>query len=859
MIRWLAVFVLLFAEAASAQSVTWPDTSRYPKPRPINVAKPVESGATVRYYVDLTAGAGTLCSLAEPCRNFTDLVGKAGMSGGPAYVEVSGTGAFGTPAIFGSPGAEIVIRPRGTGTANITGNATLTGAFRHVIFDGGQAMRMTFTNASATAGTASIEFRGATGTQQDVTFQRVLFRVTGAGDSIHVAGTGSNLRLVNVDFDATGSTTANPHRLVRYTGNATLGAWTGLYVQASTLRNSQGYALDFAPTQGLADFEVSGNVGYNLGVGSCGTAAACGGFFREILAGGSYSGFQRITNNVIWNTGGAQLVLNNLPTGAIVANNTHRDWAAGASAATNTDSAAIKNNAFTTAGIPTVRNSLFQATGNDANGNARRPFPGNSSHGTNNGCVTGNNCGTPSVVISTSSFSSVTVDNRDYLRLASGSTPINAGTALAAVTTDMQGKVRTIGGTPDMGAHEFGTGSGTTRPNAPGGASGIDGLVGSFGPWQVERPGQCQSNGTALDFESRSRPVVRQPGNGGAPLPVLSEQRTNPRSCTPPPPSGGGLCSGNLPCINIASIPADRGGFSTQIIGLVDDPPTNNGEGASRFQSGMSHFRFDDPIIYPNQQGASHLHMFFGNTCVDYSTITTASLLACPTVRSQGGIANRSAYWFPAMIDITDGAVMPISKTNWYYKSGYDGPVIKPPNGLRWIGGKLASATGPDPDWIWQKPVTIYCQNNPAPREQQESIPPNCGPGNPLAITLGFQNCWDGVNLDSPDHRSHMAKGNSGCPPSHPVVLPSITLNVYWDVPPGRSTANWRLSSDGYPLSLPGGYTVHADIWLAWDEVVKDKWYTRCVQPRLDCHGTLGTDPVSGQEEAMLWPPGVTD
>ncbi len=28
----------------------------------------------------------------------------------------------------------------------------------------------------------------------------------------------------------------------------------------------------------------------------------------------------------------------------------------------------------------------------------------------------------------------------------------------------------------------------------------------------------------------------------------------------------------------------------------------------------FSHFAYDDPIVYPNQRGKSHLHMFFGNT-----------------------------------------------------------------------------------------------------------------------------------------------------------------------------------------------------------------------------------------------------
>ena len=41
--------------------------------------------------------------------------------------------------------------------------------------------------------------------------------------------------------------------------------------------------------------------------------------------------------------------------------------------------------------------------------------------------------------------------------------------------------------------------------------------------------------------------------------------------------------------------------------------------------------------------------------------------------------------------------------------------------------------------------------------------------------------CWDGVNLDSPDHKSHMAYPVGGCPSTHPVPFPEITVNVAYD------------------------------------------------------------------------------
>ena len=41
-------------------------------------------------------------------------------------------------------------------------------------------------------------------------------------------------------------------------------------------------------------------------------------------------------------------------------------------------------------------------------------------------------------------------------------------------------------------------------------------------------------------------------------------------------------------------------------------------------------------------------------------------------------------------------------------------------------------------------------------------IPTNCPAGNYIQMTVAFPQCWDGVHLDSPDHKSHMAYGLGG-------------------------------------------------------------------------------------------------
>lgn len=58
----------------------------------------------------------------------------------------------------------------------------------------------------------------------------------------------------------------------------------------------------------------------------------------------------------------------------------------------------------------------------------------------------------------------------------------------------------------------------------------------------------------------------------------------------------------------------------------------------------------------------------------------------------------------------------------------------------------------------------------------------NCKDG--LRLELMFPSCWDGKNLDSEDHKSHVAYPdlvmNGNCPDSHPVHLPGLLFETIW-------------------------------------------------------------------------------
>jgi hypothetical protein len=259
--------------------------------------------------------------------------------------------------------------------------------------------------------------------------------------------------------------------------------------------------------------------------------------------------------------------------------------------------------------------------------------------------------------------------------------------------------------------------------------------------------------------------------------------------------------------------------------------------GAFRDDCGFAKFSFDDPIVYPGQPGASHLHMFFGNTAVTASS-TGTSIQNSGSSTCAGGTLNRSAYWAPAMLDnVTHQPVRPTGN-NVYYKTGYNG--IKPsavkavPAGLMMVTGSSKNTTR------GANPVSYACISDNDVQPWQPSIP-NCAVGYTLVMEVTFPQCWDGVHLDSSDHKSHMANPVGGaCPADHPVALPVISYNIHYKITTANAASHWQLSSDMYDVSSgKAGYSGHADYMYGWDTPTMATFTTRCLNTSTDCHDFL--------------------
>lgn len=280
----------------------------------------------------------------------------------------------------------------------------------------------------------------------------------------------------------------------------------------------------------------------------------------------------------------------------------------------------------------------------------------------------------------------------------------------------------------------------------------------------------------------------------------------------------------------------------------------------------------DDPIVYPGQPGKSHLHQFFGNdgtnASSNYQSLRTTGGSTC--TRSTGTSPQRSAYWMPAMLDGAGNAVKPDWVNTYYKRYPASDPTcqktsdpavlaqcVEMPNGLRFIlGYNMATGKGGPTDTnsldYWAMGfdcMTRGVDNQVSLTGVQHTIADivatgKCPAGSWLRSFVRFPACWDGKNIDTPDHRSHMAYGlanGGGCPSDHPYIVPEIAISAFFTTDANFVAGKWHLSSDEMmPGTVPGS-TLHMDYWEAWSQVLKDLWNANCIDKHLTCsNGNVG-------------------
>ncbi|USP82705.1 hypothetical protein yc1106_09979 [Curvularia clavata] len=253
-----------------------------------------------------------------------------------------------------------------------------------------------------------------------------------------------------------------------------------------------------------------------------------------------------------------------------------------------------------------------------------------------------------------------------------------------------------------------------------------------------------------------------------------------------------------------------------------------------------------DPLVNPGMKYTPHLHQIVGGDAFNITMDPSVDLAKTSTCTSCSFVQDKSNYWTAVMFfKAKNGSYIRVPQIGnggpqgrlindggldvYYIPSGKTTAFAK---GFRMLAG---SATNKDPSKVKLSNICHRCwtstsENNfvggaPCTGSDTVEIPkdPKC---KLIRQTIIFPTCWDGKNLDSPDHQSHVAygqgsgaTGGGACPSTHPVKLPQIMYELMWDVSKFADRSLWPTDgSDPFVYSMNiGGPAAHGDYVFGWE------------------------------------------
>ena len=282
---------------------------------------------------------------------------------------------------------------------------------------------------------------------------------------------------------------------------------------------------------------------------------------------------------------------------------------------------------------------------------------------------------------------------------------------------------------------------------------------------------------------------------------------------TAPPPQAvghGGLHPGPVAAdyLPIAAVPAVPGA-----------PAPGPGASTGSFTSNCGHNveghrNSDNVITAPGvSDGAHHVHDYVGNLSTDRTSTEQSLAAAATTCRGD----DRSVYVWPALRDVQHGGqdadrpgggpdgnlgqIVTPALVSVDFLGNPRAPVTPMPRFLRIVTGNAkAATTGEHARARWS------CSGTPG--RASGTHYPLCPAGQLVQRTGEFPSCWNGADIDSETHRTHVTfpdPATGGCP-AGTVAIPRLRVTVAYHVPPGRSYA-----IDSFPDQQRKPLTDHFD------------------------------------------------
>ncbi|MGW4025868.1 DUF1996 domain-containing protein [Streptomyces sp. NPDC005009] len=274
-------------------------------------------------------------------------------------------------------------------------------------------------------------------------------------------------------------------------------------------------------------------------------------------------------------------------------------------------------------------------------------------------------------------------------------------------------------------------------------------------------------------------------------------------------------------------------------------------------------FNSDNVIAAPGVgNGAHHFHDYIGNQATNAFSSDEDLAQADTSCADQG---DKSSYYWPVLrlqngtqeqdaespgggIEGNVGEIVTPKEVTLTFEGNPQGEVTAMPRLLRIITGDAKSfVNGPaNANASWS--CTGF-----EDRQLTDKYP-LCPQGSDVVRSFDFQSCWDGRNIDSANHRTHMAFADeAGNCPSGFKPVPQLVQRIVYDVDApslddgGRTTPLFAV--DSFPEQLHKPITDHGDFINVFDEDLMNE-VVACINEGRTCGaGEGGNGDGDGGEQ----------